>query len=66
MLACGAYKEENAKSELAIMIILHEYSLAIVDHISFIIFVTTIQLLFQLPSQNTIKKEIIGIYEHEK
>ena len=65
-LACGAYNEENAKRELATMIILHEYPLSIVDHIGFIRFVTTIQPLFQLPSRNTIKKEILGIYEHEK
>jgi len=48
-LARGAYNKENAKRDLATMIILHEYSLSIVDHIGFIRFVTTIQPLFQLP-----------------
>jgi len=48
------------------MIILHEYPLSIVDPIGFIRFVTTIQPLLQLPTRNTINKEILGIYEHEK
>nr|KYP65073.1 Putative AC9 transposase [Cajanus cajan] len=65
-LACGSYNEENARRELALMIILHEYPLSIVDHIGFIRFVAAIQPLFQLPSRNTIKKEILDIYADEK
>ncbi|XP_020238721.1 zinc finger BED domain-containing protein DAYSLEEPER-like [Cajanus cajan] len=65
-LACGSYNEENARRELALMIILHEYPLSIVDHIGFIRFVAAIQPLFQLLSRNTMKKEILDIYEDEK
>nr|KYP54465.1 Putative AC transposase [Cajanus cajan] len=65
-LACGSYNEENARRELALMIILHEYPLSIVDHIGFIRFVAAIQPLFQLPSRNTMKKEILDIYADEK
>nr|KYP56873.1 Putative AC transposase [Cajanus cajan] len=65
-LACGSYIEENARRELALMIILHEYPLSIVDHIGFIRFVVAILPLFQLPSRNTMKKEILDIYGDEK
>ncbi|KAK2655018.1 hypothetical protein Ddye_008070 [Dipteronia dyeriana] len=48
------------------MIILHECPLSMVEHRGFKTFVNSLQLLFPHVSINTIKKEILGIYEVEK
>jgi len=48
------------------MIIKHEYPLSIVEHEGFREFCNVIQPLFKMVSRNTIKKEILKIYETEK
>lgn len=65
-LGTGAYDAENARKELANAIILHEYPLSIVDHFGFKRYSAALQPLFQVPSRNTIKKEIFKVYDFER
>lgn len=60
------YDPEFAKKELAQAIIMHEYSLSIVDHLGFKKYSFALQPLFKVPSRNTLKKEIFKIYDVEK
>lgn len=65
-LSTGIYDAENSKKELAHAIILHEYPLSIVDHIGFRRYSTSLQPIFQVPCRNTIKKEILKVYNMER
>nr|KYP69927.1 Putative AC transposase [Cajanus cajan] len=65
-LGTGTYDVENVRRELAYPIIMHEYPLAIVDHLGFKRYSTTLQPLFQVPSRNTMKKNIFKIYAFER
>ncbi|XP_062001713.1 zinc finger BED domain-containing protein RICESLEEPER 1-like [Rosa rugosa] len=62
----GYFDESNAKTELANMIILHEYQLSMVEHLGFRRYSNALQPSFRVPCRNTIKKEIMKIYEFEK
>ena len=68
MAGVNAYNfDQNvSRNELARMIILHEYPLSIVDHIGFRKYSTSLQPLFRMVSRNTIKKDILSIYEKER
>jgi hypothetical protein len=59
------YNAENSRKELACAIIMHEYPLSIVEHIGFRRFVGSLQPVFRVPCRNTIKKEILKVYEFE-
>ncbi|KAH1202763.1 Zinc finger BED domain-containing protein RICESLEEPER 3 [Glycine max] len=65
-LGAGTYDAERAREELAKAIIMHEYPLSIVDHLSFRRYSAALQPVFQVPTRNTIKKEIMKIYENER
>ncbi|KAF1869298.1 hypothetical protein Lal_00018390 [Lupinus albus] len=65
-LGVGTYDAENTKRELANAIIMHDYPLSIVDHIGFRRYSAALQPLFQVPSRNTIKKEIFKVYDFER
>ncbi|KAL6222438.1 hypothetical protein ACLB2K_005830 [Fragaria x ananassa] len=58
--------ETNAKTELANMIIMHEYPLSMVEHLGFKRYSKALQPSFKVPCRNTIKKEIMKIFEFEK
>ncbi|OIW09734.1 hypothetical protein TanjilG_09407 [Lupinus angustifolius] len=60
-LGVGTYDAENTKKELASAIIMHDYPLSIVDHVGFRRYSASLQPLFQVPSRNTIKKEILKV-----
>ena len=49
----------SARIELALMIIVHEYPLSMVDHIGFRKFCAALQSAFKLVSRNTIRKDIL-------
>ena len=68
MAGMNAYNfDQNvSRNELARMIILHEYPLSIVDHIGFRKYPTSLQPLFKMVSRNTIKMDILSIYEKER
>ncbi|XP_019454971.1 PREDICTED: zinc finger BED domain-containing protein RICESLEEPER 3-like [Lupinus angustifolius] len=60
-LGVGTYDAENTKKELASAIIMHDYPLSLVDHVGFRRYSASLQPLFQVPSRNTIKKEILKV-----
>ena len=53
-------------NELATVIILHEYLLCIIDHIDFYRFINSLYPCFKMVSRNTIKWDIMRIYESQK
>ena len=65
-LCTWIYNAENSRKELAHAIILHEYPLSIVDHVGFRRYLASLQPLFQVPCRNTIKKDILKVYESER
>ncbi|KAI5430472.1 hypothetical protein KIW84_034886 [Lathyrus oleraceus] len=60
------FNPAKSRNDLASMIIIHEYPLSIVDHLGFREYSEGLQLLFKVPNRNTIKSDIIKIYENEK
>ncbi|RVW49143.1 putative AC transposase [Vitis vinifera] len=60
------FDQEMSREKLARAIILHEYPLSIIDHVGFRDFATSLQPLFKMVSRNTIKGDIMKIYEVEK
>ncbi|KAI5677556.1 hypothetical protein M9H77_08506 [Catharanthus roseus] len=60
------FDPEVSRKELARVIVLHEYPLSIVEHVGFRRFVSRLQPLFHMVSPNTIKKDIMNIYDIEK
>jgi hypothetical protein len=55
-----------ARKELALMICIHEYPLSIVDHVGFRRFCAALQPLFKVVSRNTIRKDILDMYQVQK
>ncbi|KAL7147969.1 hypothetical protein ABFS83_06G146700 [Erythranthe nasuta] len=66
VLKSGQFDQEVARRELACMIILHELPLRTVDYIGFRNYSLALQTLFKMISRNTIKRDILKIYEAEK
>lgn len=62
-----SFNADASRRNLAEMIIIvHEYPLAMVDHHAFRKFVGGLQPLFKVPSRNTIKSDISKIYDYQK
>ena len=68
MMSLNPYQFDQVKvrSNIARMVILHEYPLSMVDHIRFREFVGSLQPLFKLISRNTLKSNIPKIYDNER
>ncbi|GAU51856.1 hypothetical protein TSUD_416400 [Trifolium subterraneum] len=66
MVGSYAFNQDVARHAVAKMIILHEYPLAMVEHIGFREFCASMQPLFKPVSRNTIKNDIMKIYNAEK
>ena len=68
MMGLNAYQFDQVKvrNNLTRTVILHEYPLSMVDHIGFREFVSSLQPLFKLISINTLKSDIIKIYDNER
>ena len=60
------FDQEFARRQLAKMIILHEYPLSVVEHIGFKMFSQALQPSFKMVSRNTIKGDILNIYNFER
>jgi hypothetical protein len=58
-----AFDQQVARKELALMICIHEYPLSMVDHVGFRRFCSALQPLFKHVYKNTIKKDILDMYE---
>ncbi|XP_058747187.1 zinc finger BED domain-containing protein DAYSLEEPER-like [Vicia villosa] len=66
MVGSYSFNQDIARRSAARMIILHEYPLAMVDHIGFKDFCAVMQPLFNVVSRNTIKADIMKLYKEEK
>ena len=60
------FDQDVARKELALLIIVHEYPLSMVDHVGFRKFCAALQPLFKVVSRNTIRKDIFTMYELQK
>jgi hypothetical protein len=60
------FSPENSRKDLAEMIIVHEYPLTMVEHHGFRKFVGGLQPLFKVPCRNTVKSDILKIYDFER
>ena len=60
------FDQDVCRKELALMIIVHEYPLSMVDHVGFRKFCAVLQPLFKVVSRNTIRKDIFTMYELQK
>lgn len=65
-LSTYVFNEKDGRNDLAKLVALHEYPLSIVDHVGFKTYSKTLQPLFKVPCRNTLKSDIIKLYEHEK
>ena len=67
-MGLNAYQFDQVKvrNNLARMVIFHEYPLSMVDHIGFKEFVGSLQHLFKLILRNTLKSDILKIYDNER
>lgn len=65
-LGIGTYNPENVKKLIAEAIIMHDYPLSIMDHVGLKRVFTSLQPLFKVPTRNTIKKEVLQVYDFEK
>jgi hypothetical protein len=60
------FNQDVSRNELAKMIILHEYPIMMVNHIGFRNYSHSLQPLFKIVSRNTMKNDIMKLYESEK
>ncbi|KAG6470552.1 hypothetical protein ZIOFF_071626 [Zingiber officinale] len=65
-LTTHIFSQEDSRYKLAVMVILHDYALGIVDHEGFRDFITSLQPCFKMISRNTLKSDILKIYNEEK
>lgn len=61
-----SFEQDVSRDDLGKMIIMHEYPLSMVDHVGFRRFVGNLQPLFKVPSRNTVKSDILKIYDYER
>ncbi|KAL0427300.1 UNVERIFIED_CONTAM: Zinc finger BED domain-containing protein RICESLEEPER 3 [Sesamum latifolium] len=62
-LGTHIFNQEEARRELALIVILHDYPLSVVDHIGFRRYFTCLQLYFIMISRNTLKGDVLKIYK---
>ncbi|KAL5697891.1 hypothetical protein ACHQM5_028995 [Ranunculus cassubicifolius] len=60
------FDQELSRHELAKMIIMHEYSLEMVNHSAFLSFIKRLQPQFNMVNFNTIQEDCVAIYQKEK
>ncbi|XP_059663425.1 zinc finger BED domain-containing protein RICESLEEPER 3-like [Cornus florida] len=60
------FTQEVSRNELANAIVLHEYPLSIVEHIGFKRFVSSLQPGFTMMTRNTIRSDIMKLYQSKK
>ncbi|KAG8382701.1 hypothetical protein BUALT_Bualt05G0104800 [Buddleja alternifolia] len=65
-LTTHTFSQEYMRSELARMVILHDYPLSIVEHVGFRRYSASLQPAFTMISRNTLKNDIFSIYNDEK
>ncbi|KAK9674220.1 hypothetical protein RND81_12G219200 [Saponaria officinalis] len=60
------FDQDRSRMDLARMIILHGYPLAMVDHVGFKVFVRNLQPMFDIATNSTLELDCITIYAAEK
>lgn len=65
-LSSVKFDQERSRLDLARMIMLHGYPLAMVDHVGFKIFVKNLQPLFEVNNNGAIELDCLTIYTREK
>jgi len=60
------FDQDVARKELALMIIVHKYPFSMVDHVGLRKFCAALQPAFKLVSRNTIRKDIVDMYQVQK
>ncbi|KAJ7971888.1 zinc finger BED domain-containing protein RICESLEEPER 2-like [Quillaja saponaria] len=60
------FDQEKSRMDLAKMIIVHGYPLSMVDYVGFRKFIHGLQPAFKMVSRNTVKADIMKIYDYEK
>ncbi|CAI0462766.1 unnamed protein product [Linum tenue] len=55
-----------SRQDLVVAVIMHGYSLSMVEHLYFRSFLSGLQPLFSVPTRNTLKSDIFKMYESEK
>ncbi|XP_038716389.1 zinc finger BED domain-containing protein RICESLEEPER 3-like [Tripterygium wilfordii] len=65
-LGTYTFDQNQAREELAKMISLHDYPLSMVQHVGFKRYSHALQPLFRVVSRNTVKSDIIWIFEYER
>jgi len=60
------FDQDVARKELALMIIVHEFTLSMVDYVGFRKFCAALQPAFKVVSRNTIRKDILDMYQVQK
>ncbi|KAJ1382732.1 Ribonuclease H-like superfamily [Sesbania bispinosa] len=66
LVGCFAFNQELARSALAKMIVAHEYPMAMVEHKFFKEFLSIVAPLFKGVTRNTIRSDIMKIYNEER
>lgn len=61
-----SFDQDESRNDLVKMIILHEYHMSIVNHIAFRTFISGLRPEFKIVSRNTIRKDILAIYDVER
>ena len=62
----SSFDQRRSRFDLARMIILHGYPLAMVEHVGFRVFVKNLQPLFEVVTLNRVEADCIEIYEKER
>ncbi|KAJ0556901.1 putative transcription factor/ chromatin remodeling BED-type(Zn) family [Helianthus annuus] len=65
-VSCYNFDADLSRTDLAEMVIIHEYPLVMVEHHGFRKFVHGLQPFFKVPSGNTLKSDVLKIFYHEK
>ncbi|CAN1792321.1 Putative AC transposase [Linum perenne] len=65
-LVATAYNPEVSRKELATAVLMYEYPLSIVEHLHFKRFCYSLQPLFNVPSRNTLKRDVMRLYFDER
>ncbi|KAK9931713.1 hypothetical protein M0R45_018980 [Rubus argutus] len=66
ILGTYQFDQNRSRKELAKMIIMHEYPLAMVGHRGFRSFLFSVNPSFKIVTRNTIKNDILNMFEYEK
>ncbi|XP_031105629.1 zinc finger BED domain-containing protein RICESLEEPER 1-like isoform X1 [Ipomoea triloba] len=65
-IGCVKFEQERSRLDLARMIMLHGYPMAMVDHVGFKIFVKNLQPFFEFVTNSAIELDCMTIYAKEK